>query len=393
MRVAAVAVNTVDTLVRSGAWHTPVAFPLVVGRDLAGTVAAVGAGVSDVRPGDRVWASSAGYGGRPGAAAGLVRVAPERLYRLPDGADPLAFVAAVHPGATAYGVLTGRARVQPGETVAVIGGNGAVGMCLIQVAAAHGAHPIAVVRDGRTESALGELGAQQVAVAAAAAGGLAAAAAAAPGGVDVVVDTTGRAALSQAPDLVNLRGRIVVIAGTRRRIAMTPQWRGRVGAARAVLSSTLRNRHPANLTRRSRPTGRLPRCRDGGPRATPYGRYARAFPCHPDHGQPRLLGREGRGRGCRQLRSVISLRAVSARTGIYTGIRRVRGGDNLHRRAGVPGPPYLACKRLAIANTVIMAGPDLLGLAAAAVTPARQAPPALMPPSGERVAGIIRLVP
>jgi hypothetical protein len=40
-----------------------------------------------------------------------------------------------------------------------------------------------------------------------------------------------------------------------------------------------------------------------------------------------------------------------------------------------------------------MAGPDLLGLAAAAVTPARQAPPALMPPSGERVAGIIRLVP
>jgi hypothetical protein len=40
-----------------------------------------------------------------------------------------------------------------------------------------------------------------------------------------------------------------------------------------------------------------------------------------------------------------------------------------------------------------MAGPDLLGLAAPAVTPARQAPPALMPPSGERVAGIIRLVP
>jgi NADPH:quinone reductase-like Zn-dependent oxidoreductase len=148
-----------------------VAFPLVVGRDRAGTVAAVGAGVSDVRPGDRVWANSAGYGGRPGATAGLVRVAPERLYRLPDGAGPLAFVTAVHPGATAYGVLTGRARVQPGETVAVIGGNGAVGMCLIQVAAADGAHPIAVVRDGRTESALRELGAQQVA-AAAAAGGL-----------------------------------------------------------------------------------------------------------------------------------------------------------------------------------------------------------------------------
>ena len=44
---------------------------------------------------------------------------------------------------------------------------------------------------------------------------------------------------------------------------------------------------------------------------------------------------------------------------MYTGIRCVRGGDNLRRRTGVPGPPYLACKRLAIANTVIMAGPDL----------------------------------
>jgi NADPH:quinone reductase-like Zn-dependent oxidoreductase len=144
----------------------------VAGRDLAGTVAAAGADVSDVRPGDRVWANSAGYGGRPG------------------------------------------------ETVAVIGGNGAAGMCLIQFAAAHGAHPIAVVRDGRTEPALREPGAQQVAVAAAAAGGLAAAAAAAPGGVDAVVDTTGRAALSQAPDLVNPRGPIVVTAGARRRIEL-----------------------------------------------------------------------------------------------------------------------------------------------------------------------------
>jgi NADPH:quinone reductase-like Zn-dependent oxidoreductase len=120
-------------------------------------------------------------------------------------------------------VLAGRARVQPGETVAVIGGNGAVGMCLIQAAAARGAHPVAVVRDGQAEPRLRELGARQVAVASDAAGGLAAAAAAAPGGVDVVVDATGRAALSQAPDLVNPRGRIVVIAGASRRIEFD-QW-------------------------------------------------------------------------------------------------------------------------------------------------------------------------
>ena len=213
VRVEVVAVNTVDTLVRSGAWRTPVAFPLAVGRDLAGTVAAAGAGVDDVRPGDRVWASSAGYGGRPGATGELAVVARDRLYRLPEGADPAAFVAAAHPGTTAYGVLAGRAHLQPGETVAVIGGNGSVGMCLIQVAASLGARVIAVVRDARAEPRLAELGAQQVTVAADAAGALAAAAAAAPHGVDIVADTTGRADLSPAADLVNPRGRIVIIAG------------------------------------------------------------------------------------------------------------------------------------------------------------------------------------
>jgi NADPH:quinone reductase-like Zn-dependent oxidoreductase len=222
VRVAAVAVNTVDTLVRSGSWRTPVVFPLALGRDLAGTVVAVGPGCGGARPGDQVWTNSAGYGGRPGATAELVAVGQERLYQLPPGADPVRFVAAVHPGATAYGALIGRARTQPGETVAVIGGNGAVGMCLIQVAAAHQAHVIAAVRDRRAEPRLRELGAQRVVVAPDPERAVAQAAAAARG-IDVVADTTGRAELGGAAELVNLRGRIVVIAGRGRRIELD-QW-------------------------------------------------------------------------------------------------------------------------------------------------------------------------
>jgi NADPH:quinone reductase-like Zn-dependent oxidoreductase len=223
VQVEAVAVNKVDTLVRSGTWRTPVAFPLVVGRDLVGTVVVGGPGADDVHPGDRVWANSAGYGGRPGATAELVLVERARLYRLPSNAEPAAFVAAVHPGATAYGALIGRARLQPGETVAVIGGNGAVGMCLIQVAAAYGARPLAVVRDSRAVPRLRELGAEQVAVAPDAATALAAAAAMARGGVDVVADTTGRAEFSDVPALMNPRGRIILLAGTGRRIELD-QW-------------------------------------------------------------------------------------------------------------------------------------------------------------------------
>lgn len=83
VRVAAVAVNKVDTFVRSGAWRTPAVFQLVVGRDLAGTVTAAGAGVGDMRAGDRVWANTAGYGGRPGATAELAVVGRDRLSRSP----------------------------------------------------------------------------------------------------------------------------------------------------------------------------------------------------------------------------------------------------------------------------------------------------------------------
>ena len=78
VRVEATTVNTVDTFVRSGAFRTPVHFPLTLGRDLGGVVVASGgdveAGRNGPRPGARVWTNSAGYEGRPGASAEFVPV-------------------------------------------------------------------------------------------------------------------------------------------------------------------------------------------------------------------------------------------------------------------------------------------------------------------------------
>lgn len=212
VRVDAVAVNTVDTYVRSGRWATEVSFPLAVGRDLVGTVVAVGSAVGDVEAGQRVWTNSAGYGGRAGATAELVPVERERLYWLPARADPVRFVAAVHSGATAYGALVGRARLRPGECVAVVGANGAVGMCAVQVAAAHGAEVIAVVRDARAAERLRDLGAAHVLVVDAASAPEAAAEVA-PRGVDVFLDTTRHVDLAAVPERLNPRGRVLVIAG------------------------------------------------------------------------------------------------------------------------------------------------------------------------------------
>ena len=212
VRVEAVAVNTVDTFVRAGRWPVDARFPLALGRDLVGTVASMGAGVTGFRPGERVWTNSAGYGGRAGATAELVPVDRDRLYRLPPGADPVGFIASVHPGATAHGVLLGRARVLPGERVAVIGANGSVGMCLVQVAATLGAEVVAVTRQPSATARLAELGAAQVVVADARDAPVAAARAA-DGGIDVFVDTTRRVDPPALADRLNPRGRIVLIAG------------------------------------------------------------------------------------------------------------------------------------------------------------------------------------
>lgn len=212
VRVQAVAVDSADTFVRSGRWPTEVRFPLAVGRDLVGAVVACGPRVTQFAVGDRVWTNSAGYEGRPGATAELVPVEEERLYRLPAGADPVAFVASVHPGATAYGVLVLRAELQPGESVAVIGANGAVGMCLVQLAAQQDAEVIAVTRRAGASTRLRELGARQVVIAEARDAPRTAADAASRG-IDVLVDATGHVPIAVVPETLNPRGRIVVIAG------------------------------------------------------------------------------------------------------------------------------------------------------------------------------------
>lgn len=152
--VTAVSVNPVDTYVRSGRYDTPIPLPYIVGRDLVGTVAAAGSAVRDLTEGDPVWANSLGHAGRQGASTELAVVARERLYRLPDGADPLVAVAVAHPAVTAYLGWFGRARIRPGWTVVVGGGAGNVGISAIEMARFAGARVIASARDAHRDRCL-----------------------------------------------------------------------------------------------------------------------------------------------------------------------------------------------------------------------------------------------
>ena len=119
VRVQAVAVDHVDTFVRSGAFQTALATPHVVGRDLVGTVLRVAAGVTKFAVGDLVWTNSAGYDGRMGATAEMVAVAADRLYPVPCGVDARQLVAAVHSAATAAIVLQDVMQLTRGQAILI----------------------------------------------------------------------------------------------------------------------------------------------------------------------------------------------------------------------------------------------------------------------------------
>jgi NADPH2:quinone reductase len=140
VEVHAASVNFPDLLVIGGTYQVLPALPFVPGKDLAGTVAAVGANVSSVKPGDRVMAQI-----EYGAFAELAAVPSRNCYRMPDG---MSFTEGAAMGLvylTAHFALVERGGVRPGETVLVTGAAGGVGHAAVQIARALGATVIAAV--------------------------------------------------------------------------------------------------------------------------------------------------------------------------------------------------------------------------------------------------------
>jgi len=206
VEVECTTVNPVDTFVRSGRFRTPVPLPLIVGRDVVGTVLAAGPGAPGFRPGDRVWTNSLGHGGRQGAAAERAVVPADRLYPLPTGADPERTAAVLHPGATAWLALFSSARLRPGETVFVAGAAGNVGSALVTLAVDAGARVLATA-SAADAGYVRELGAEAVFDYREAETGQW------RGRIDVHVDSFGVNDLSRAVESLAPRGRIVLLAG------------------------------------------------------------------------------------------------------------------------------------------------------------------------------------
>lgn len=175
-------------------WHAwaghddDIVFPHVPGHELAGVVVEVGARVSRWRVGDRVTVPFVcGCGRCQWCLAGDAQVCPDQqqpgfthwgsfaeevvlhaadtnLVALPPGVDYATAAALGCRFATAYRALAGRARVQPGEWVTVVGAGG-VGLSAVMIARALGGRVVAVDRNPDALAVATRLGAEHVVLA------------------------------------------------------------------------------------------------------------------------------------------------------------------------------------------------------------------------------------
>lgn len=138
VKVAAAALNFFDTLLIAGKYQIKPDFPFSPAAEFAGTVHAVGGGVTSFKPGDRVM-SYAAYG----AAREYFVQKAARLVKVPDDLDlERAAGLSVTYGTTIH-ALKDRAKLKAGETLAVLGAAGGTGLAAIEIGKLMGARVIA----------------------------------------------------------------------------------------------------------------------------------------------------------------------------------------------------------------------------------------------------------
>lgn len=182
VRVEATGVNHMDLLVRRGYPGIPVTLPHIMGGDVVGRVAALGAGATGVREGDRVVAApivgcgrcvlcSSGrthlcldwqYLGlhRPGGYAEYAVVPVENLVPISSVLDAAAVAALPVAGLTAFHALCGVANLREGQTLFLWGGAGTLGTLAVQIARHLGARTIVTASSEERRALATRLGAE-----------------------------------------------------------------------------------------------------------------------------------------------------------------------------------------------------------------------------------------
>jgi NADPH2:quinone reductase len=203
VKVEAAGLNFIDVYHRTGLYSNPL--PFTPGPEGAGTVAALGPGVSGFRPGDRVaWASGLG------SYAEQALVPAAQLVPVPSGVDTRTAAALMLQGMTAHYLSESTYPLKAGDTCLIHAAAGGVGLLLVQMAKQRGARVFGTVSTDEKAALARGAGADEV-IRYTKADFLAEVKRLTEGrGVQVVYDSVGQSTFEKSLDCLALRGMLVL---------------------------------------------------------------------------------------------------------------------------------------------------------------------------------------
>jgi NADPH2:quinone reductase len=200
-------VNFIDVYQREGRYKVPL--PFVLGQEGAGVVTALGAGVTSLKPGDRV-----AWSGLLGSYAEYAAVPADKLVPIPSGVTDQQAAAAMLQGMTAHYLSHDTYPLKRGETALVHAAAGGVGLLLVQMAHNIGARVIATVSTDEKAKLAREAGADEVILYTQADFEAETKRLTAGKGVDVVYDSVGKTTFDKGLNILRPRGFMVLFGGS-----------------------------------------------------------------------------------------------------------------------------------------------------------------------------------
>ncbi|MDR3763504.1 MAG: NADPH:quinone reductase [Acidobacteriota bacterium] len=218
VRIHAAGVNPADTYTRTGTYAVKPPLPYTPGSDGGGLVEAVGAGVSRVNPGDRVYLAKS----ITGTYAEYALALESQVFPLPANIEFAQGAGVWVPYGTAFHALHHRARIKAGETVLIHGASGGVGIAAVQWARAAGLRVLGTASSARGRELILREGAHQAfdhsqegyrEQILASTGGQ---------GADAIVEMLANVNLAHDLKLLAMNGRVVIV-GSRGDVTITPR--------------------------------------------------------------------------------------------------------------------------------------------------------------------------
>jgi NADPH2:quinone reductase len=203
VKIEVAGVNFIDIYHRTGQYRGQL--PMILGMEAAGVVDVVGAGVTEVRPGDRV-----AYAMQQGSYAEYAIVPAWKLVPVPDEIDNRLAAAVMLQGMTAHYLTHSTYPLQPGDTALVHAAAGGVGLLLVQLAKRRGARVIGTVSTEEKARLAREMGADEVILYTQSDFEAEVRRITDGRGVDVVYDSVGKATFDKSLNCLRPRGYLVL---------------------------------------------------------------------------------------------------------------------------------------------------------------------------------------